>query len=175
MKLKANPFMKSLTALVLAIVATALPAAVASSGEIQPFVRGSWKAIRAAHAGRLVAVHFWGVTCGPCRVEMPVLGRFLKERPDLNLVMINADLVPDAPEAVAAMLTESGLAGVENWIFADAFVERLRFEVSPRWQGEIPLTILVARDGSTTTLEGVADPDTLRRWLDAQKSSSANP
>jgi thiol-disulfide isomerase/thioredoxin len=174
MKLKAKLLMKPLTALVLAIVASALPAA-ASSGEIQPFVRGSWKAIRDAHAGRPVAAHFWGVTCGPCRVEMPLLGRFLKERPDITLVMINADLVPDAPEAVAAMLAESGLDGVENWVFADPFIERLRFEVYPRWQGEIPLTILIARDGSTTTIEGVADPDILRRWFDAQKSSAANP
>jgi hypothetical protein len=36
------------------------------------------------------------------------------------------------------------------------FVERLRYEVDPKWQGEIPLTLLIAADGTTTYLEGVA-------------------
>jgi thiol-disulfide isomerase/thioredoxin len=155
-------------ALIGALVATAFPAALGSAapGELHPFGRGSWKAIRAAYAGRPVVVHFWGVTCGPCRVEMPRLGKFLKERPDLNLVMINADLVPDAPEAISAMLSETGLAGAENWMFSDGFVERLRYEVDPKWHGEIPMTVLIARDGSTTTVEGVADLDAIRHWLD---------
>ena len=26
-------------------------------------------------------VHFWGVTCGPCKVELPLLGKFMKEHP----------------------------------------------------------------------------------------------
>ena len=34
---------------------------------------------------------------GPCRIEMPNWGKLLEERPDLNLVVINADLVPNEP------------------------------------------------------------------------------
>jgi thiol-disulfide isomerase/thioredoxin len=174
LKFKAKSVIQ-LAALLLATMASALSAATGATGEVQPFGRGSWKAIRAAHAGSPVVMHFWGVTCGPCRVEMPVLGRLLKERPDLDLVMINADLVPDAPEAVAAMLAETGLAGAENWMFADGFVERLRYEVDPRWQGEIPMTVLITRNGSTTKIEGAADPDAIRRWLDSQMLSATKP
>jgi thiol-disulfide isomerase/thioredoxin len=141
----------------------------ATEGELHPFKRGSWQEIRRAHAGQPIVVHFWGLTCGPCRVEMPKWGRLLQERPDLKLVVIDADLIPNAAGLVSEMLVKTGLAGAENWIFADDFVERLRFEIDPRWRGEIPMTLLIARDGKTTTIEGVADPAQVRSWLDAQK------
>jgi thiol-disulfide isomerase/thioredoxin len=140
-----------------------------AAGDLNDFGRGSWKAIRQAHAGRPVVVHFWGVTCGPCRVEMPEWGKFLKERKDLDLVMINSDLVPDAPDAVRAMLAQNGLSDAENWIFNDGFVERLRYEIDPQWQGEIPRTVLIGRDGASATIDGVADLNVIRAWLDAQR------
>jgi len=159
---------------ILAAAALALPDAIgsASPGELHEFVRGSWKAIRHAHAGRPVVVHFWGVTCGPCQVEMPRWDKLLHERADLELVTVNADLVPDDPGAVSNMLAETGLAGAENWMFNDGFVERLRFEIDPQWQGEIPLTVLIGRDGGTTTIEGVVEPDVIRTWLDGQVQAS---
>ena len=144
---------------------------VAPADELRPFVRGSWADIRKSHAGRPTVVHFWGVTCGPCRVEMPVWGKLLQERPDLDLVVINADLVPNEPGAVRAMLAQTGLARAENWTFGDGFVERLRYEIDPQWQGDIPRTLLLARDGSITVIEGVADPADIRTWLDEQARS----
>jgi hypothetical protein len=87
---------------------------------------------------------------------------------DLKLVMINADLVPNAP-GVSAMLAQTGLAAAENWMSTDDFVERLRYEIDPRWQGDIPRTLLLARDGSTTVIEGPADLAAARAWLDAQR------
>jgi thiol-disulfide isomerase/thioredoxin len=140
----------------------------AGANELHQFVRGSWNDIRKAHAGKPTVIHFWGVTCGPCRIEMPNWGKLLVERPDLNLVVINADLVPNEPAAVTAMLAETGLTAAENWTFGDGFVERLRYEIDPQWRGEIPRTILIARDGSTTVIEGVADLDHVRAWLDGQ-------
>ena len=68
----------------------------------------------------------------PCRVEMPRWSELLRERPDLRLVVIHADLVPGEAKAVSAMLAQIGLAGAENWMFSDGFVERLRYEVDPQ-------------------------------------------
>ena len=148
-------------------------AAMSSAATDAPhaFGRGSWKGILEAHAGRPTVVHFWGLTCGPCRTEMPGWGKLLQERSDLNLVVINADLVPNEPGAVSAMLAQTGLAAAENWTFDDSFVERLRYEIDPRWQGDIPRTLLIARDGATTVIEGVADLDNVRAWLDGQTRS----
>ena len=141
----------------------------AATDGLRPFVRGSWQDIRKAHAGRPMVAHFWGVTCGRCRTEMPQWGKLLSERPDLGLVVINADLVPNEPSAVSAMLAQTGLAAAENWTFADDFVERLRYEIDPQWRGEIPRTMLIARDGTKTVIEGVADLARVKTWLDAQQ------
>jgi thiol-disulfide isomerase/thioredoxin len=160
----------SLAALIGAIVLHSLTFAAAA--DIHTFGRGSWQEIRKAYAGEPLVVHFWGVTCGPCRSEMPQWGRLLAERSELHLVTIDADQVPNAPTAVQAMLNESGLSSrAENWIFNDDFVERLRYEIDPQWQGEIPRTLLIAADGTTTTLEGVADFAEITAWLDAQPAA----
>ena len=64
------------------------------------------------------------------------------------------------------------MAPAENWLFSDGFVERLRFEIDPAWQGEIPRTLLIARDGTVTTIEGSAEIPDLEKWLDRQKVAS---
>jgi thiol-disulfide isomerase/thioredoxin len=139
---------------------------------LKPFVRGSWQQMLRAHAGRPTLVHFWGVTCGPCKVELPLLGQFMKEHSELDVVMISADLVPNLEVPTRTMLQKAGLASAENWIFSDGFVERLRFEIDPAWQGDIPRTLLVARDGTVTTIEGSAEIPDLKKWLDQQKVAS---
>ena len=136
--------------------------------EIRPFERGSWQAIRQAHAGRPTLVHFWGVTCGPCKVELPELGQFAKAHPGIDVVMIDADLVPNTPAAVRTMVSQAGLAATENWVFGDTFTERLRYEIDPKWQGDIPRTVLIGRDGSARAIEGSATAADLEKWAKAQ-------
>lgn len=143
-----------------------------SEPALKPFVRGSWQQMLRAHAGRPTLVHFWGVTCGPCKVELPLLGQFMKEHSELDVVMISADLVPNLEVPTRTMLHKAGLASAENWIFSDGFVERLRFEIDPAWQGDIPRTLLVARDGTITTIEGSAEIPDLKKWLDQQKPAT---
>ena len=161
---------KWLLPVVLALALSSGSIGSAATDGVRQFVRGSWQDIRKAHAGRPTVVHFWGLTCGPCRTEMPAWGNLLRERHDLDLVVINADLVPNEPGAVSAMLAQTGLAPAENWTFGDGFVERLRYEIDPQWQGDIPRTLLIARDGSVTTIEGVADLNEVAGWLDRQRA-----
>jgi thiol-disulfide isomerase/thioredoxin len=147
-----------------------LLSAPASGGpaDLRPFGRGSWQDILRSHAGRPTIVHFWGVTCGPCKVELPLLGTFMKDHPAIDMVTISADLVPDLPDATRSTLEKSGLSEAENWIFDDGFVERLRFEIDPGWQGDIPRTMLITREGVMTTLEGSADMAEVGKWSDRQ-------
>jgi thiol-disulfide isomerase/thioredoxin len=146
--------------------------ASAPTDDLHAFVRGSWKQLREEHAGHPLIVHFWGVTCGPCRAEMPQWGQFLKQHPGLPLVTIDADLVPNDASDVKSMLAQSGLSGAENWMFDDDFVERLRYEIDPHWQGDIPRTILIAGDGNTTTIEGVADFAKVYAWWTHQAAAA---
>jgi thiol-disulfide isomerase/thioredoxin len=150
------------------LAATLFAPQLHAEGKLRAFERGSWQAILHAHAGRPTMVNFWGVTCGPCKIELPLLGQLMKENPGLDVVTVDADLVPNLPDATASMLEKAGLSSAENWMFNDGFVERLRYEIDPGWSGELPRTVLVAADGSSTVLPGVADLSKVRTWLDAQ-------
>jgi thiol-disulfide isomerase/thioredoxin len=140
--------------------------------QLRPFVRGSWQDVLRWHAGRPTLVHFWGVTCGPCKVELPVHGQFMKDHAAIDVVTISADLVPNLPGATRSMLDTAGLWSAENWIFSDGFVERLRFEIDPTWQGDIPRTILISREGAITTIEGSVEMKDLEKWSDQQRPTT---
>ena len=154
--------------LVLALGLSAATALRAADADPIPFERGSWATLTAEHAGQPTIIHFWGLTCGPCIVEMPKWGKLLAERPDMHLVLVAADPLPQSPEKVNDAVQRAKLDGAESWSFADRFYERLRFEIDPAWNGELPRTLLISADGSRTVLPGVADLSTVRKWLDAQ-------
>ncbi|MFB9267916.1 TlpA family protein disulfide reductase [Bradyrhizobium erythrophlei] len=154
------------------ILLATLPSGLASEdGALRPFERGSWRQLLRAHAGHPTLVHFWGVTCGPCKVELPQLGQFMKDHPGIDMVTVSADLVPDLPAATRSMLDRAGLSSAENWIFGDGFADRLRLEIDPAWQGDIPRTMLIARDGTITTIEGSTEMTDLQKWSDAQAAT----
>lgn len=136
-----------------------------------PFERGSWAKLSAAHAGQPTVVHFWGLTCAPCLVEMPQWAELKKVRSDMRLVLVAADPVPQDPERLKAALSRFGLDKVESWWFTDRFYERLRYEIDPHWAGELPRTMMIDRTGKVTVLPGVADLAQVRQWLDAQSKS----
>lgn len=140
--------------------------------ELRPFERGSWQQLLHSHAGRPTLVHFWGVTCGPCKIELPELGEFMNHHPAVDIVTISADLVPNLSTATRSMLQDAGLSSAENWIFSDGFAERLRFEIDPAWQGDIPRTMLISRVGEITTIEGSAEIAALEKWSDEQAASA---
>ncbi|MGJ4893277.1 TlpA family protein disulfide reductase [Bradyrhizobium sp. HKCCYLRH3099] len=140
----------------------------AAPPSLKPFERGSWREVLRSHAGRPTLIHFWGVTCGPCKIELPQLGKFMADHPEIDVVTVSADLVPNLDAATQAMLDKAGLAGAENFIFNDGYAERLRFEIDPSWQGEIPRTILVSRDGAMSTIEGSAEISDLDKWWSEQ-------
>jgi thiol-disulfide isomerase/thioredoxin len=140
--------------------------------QLKSFERGSWQQLLRSHRGHPTLVQFWGVTCGPCKVELPLLGEFMKGHPAIDVVTVSADLVPDLPGATRSMLQKSGLSAADNWIFSEGFADRLRFEVDPVWQGDIPRTFLISRDGAITTIEGSAEIAELEKWSDAQLAAA---
>lgn len=96
----------------------------------------------------------------------------MKGHSAIDVVTISADLVPDLPGATRSMLEKSGLGSAENWIFSDGFVERLRFEIDPRWQGDIPRSMLISSEGTITTIEGSAEMADLEKWSAQQLAKS---
>ncbi len=145
-----------------------LPPGPGQAATLKPFVRGSWTELQQSHRGQPVIVHFWGLSCAPCLAELPHWGDLLRDRPGLDLVTVAADPVPEDPNRIRATLERDGLAPAEDWIFADSFLERLRFEVDPDWAGELPFNVLITSDGKTTSKAGTVDFGAIRSWLDGQ-------
>lgn len=128
------------------------------------FVSGSMSTILREHAGKPMLVNFWSISCPPCREEMPVLARFMRENPQVDIVTIATDDIAEQ-DAVVDALHSSTLATADNWIFAEEFAEALRYEVDPTWYGEMPRTYLYASDGRRETIAGKVTPNTLQTWL----------
>lgn len=142
-----------------------LASAAAQSADLQSFGRGSWSKLRAAHDGQPTVVHFWGLTCAPCLVEMPEWGKLRAERPDMRLVMVAADPVPQDPTRVSEMLARADLGKAENWAFTDRFNERLRYEIDPAWAGELPRTLLFDGKGGRRAVSGALTEAQVREAL----------
>ena len=99
---------RAVLAAIFLVVSLASAPAAETPSELKPFGRGSWQEIQRAHAGRPTIVHFWGVTCGPCKVELPLLGQFMKENGAIDMVTISADLVPNLPRRRARCWKKPG-------------------------------------------------------------------
>jgi thiol-disulfide isomerase/thioredoxin len=124
----------------------------------------------AEHAGHPVITHFWGLTCGPCLAELPKWGQFAATHPNVRLVVIAADPMPQPPDQLAATLDRAGLSKAESWAFDGAFPARLYFEVDASWQGELPRTTLLDPRGGQTTWLGATHFPRINTWLASQAS-----
>ena len=139
-------------------------AAAAPAAELRPFVSGSMQEIRAAHTGRAFILALWSLECPHCAAELTQLARLRHDHPQLPLVLVSTDS-PAEHEAVMAALRRHGLHSVETWLFADAFVERLRYEIDPRWTGELPRAYLFDAAHAVRAHSGPVPEGELQRWL----------
>ncbi len=134
------------------------------AAELAPFGRGSFAALRAEAAGAPLVVHFWALSCAPCLAELPGWARLARAHPGMRLVLVNTD-PPEAEPQVKRMLDRMGVGRLRSLIFADRFTARLRYEMDPSWQGELPRTDLVAPDGRVTPVLGMLARPALEAWL----------
>ncbi len=139
--------------------------------DIRPFDAGSLEKIVAAHKSRPFVVAFWSLTCPPCREELALLGDVFQGESARDLVLVSVD-APEESAAIATVLAQHRLAGVEAWVFADAFTERLRYAIDRQWQGELPRTYLHGADGTVQAVSGRLSPQKLRQWIERQTTSA---
>jgi hypothetical protein len=159
---------------VLMLAAICSPAlGAAPQDALHPFVRGSWAQLLKAHHGKSIVVHFWGLTCGPCLAELPNWTAERKKRADLDLVLVDSSPFGDDPNQVRAALKKDNLLNAENWLFADSFEERLRYEIDPHWHGEMPYTLMIGRDGKVAFVTGLMNFTQLNSWLDKEAKKAS--
>ena len=152
----------------LALVGIESFAADAKGAASRVFTSESFAQIRARHAGQALVVHLWGMTCGPCLVELPKWGELHRKRPGMHLVLIQVDQTP--PGASEQTLRSAGLRKAESWSIASELDEFVRAGIDPKWRGEMPRTLLISPAGEITRIAGVADLGQVTRWLDSAEA-----
>lgn len=146
----------------LAVLFAALLATPAFA-DIQPFTTGSLDTITAQRAGRPFVLVLWSVDCAPCMRELRMLGDLGRQQPAFEYVLIATDEA-GALADVRHTLKNFGLEQADNWIFADSFHERLRYQIDANWFGELPRAYLYDRDHNRTAVSGALKPEQLSEW-----------
>lgn len=121
--------------------ATALPS---SPVLVTPLDAEGLVALLANPSDRLRVVNFWASWCGPCTDELPMLDALSRERPDVDVVLVNLDHPSDGPW-VAAFAGSIGLTLPVRHLSVDDSRAVLR-AVVPGWPDLVPVT-LVAEPG----------------------------
>jgi thiol-disulfide isomerase/thioredoxin len=133
----------------------------------RPFDAHSLQAIRAAQAGKPFVLAFWSVHCPPCREELAHWGAWSRRHPGVRFVLVGTD-GPEERELAASALARHDLDRVETWAFADAYAERLRWSVDPKWRGELPRTYFYDAGHRAEARSGRVDTAWVEAWLAKQ-------
>ncbi len=102
----------------------------------------------AREKGRVVLVNFWATWCAPCREEFPDLARLDRAYVGrgLRVLGVSTDFARQAP-AVKKFLAEQK-PGFPNYRKKNGDDEQFIDAVDKSWGGELPFSVLYARDGT---------------------------
>jgi thiol-disulfide isomerase/thioredoxin len=156
-----------LAALFSATDGVAAPDTPQLAGEVD--VQGYTAAI-AKQKGRVVLVNFWATWCVPCREEYPDLTRLEKAYRGKGLSVVGISI--DSAKDLAAV--DKFLAKMKpdfpNYRKASGGDDQIFIEsVDKGWGGELPFTVLYARDGKKAkVLSGKQSYDTFEAAVKEQ-------
>jgi hypothetical protein len=75
----------------------------------------------------------------------------MKKNPSLAVVFVEVD---QAPEKVVRHYIENGaISQATQRISTSSFDEYFRYEIDPKWMGELPATFLILSDGQRIRIE----------------------
>ncbi len=150
------------------LAALALLAALSAGGaQAQPlaeFTATSMKDIQARPASTPFVLAFWSLSCAYCPDELATLGALVRRHGPVGIVLVSTD-TPEDRAAIVATLKRHGLSGAEAWVFADPFVERLRYAVDPHWHGELPRTYFMRGGHVERAVSGLVDKSEIEAWI----------
>ncbi|MDP6652171.1 MAG: hypothetical protein QGF90_08715 [Gammaproteobacteria bacterium] len=93
-----------------------------------------------------------------------MMGKILQLNPDLPFVLISTDSI-EPREFSEEFLEDFQLSEIESWMFADSFVERLRFSIDPNWYGELPRSYFFDANHEMDAHSGIMSQELLTEWF----------
>jgi thiol-disulfide isomerase/thioredoxin len=128
-------------------------AQASSPVSLQSFDIGSFEQIVVDKNKQDHLVILWSFDCPPCITELGRISELHQQFPDYQLTLINTDAV-DEQVRVKKILQRFDLAGLDNWGFANSDEEKLRYDIDPRWYGDLPRSYFFPLQGKIKRLRG---------------------
>ena len=129
-----------------------------------PFTHATLEEIKNEYLGREFLLGLWSIDCPPCLVELELMAKVLKSRPDLPYVLVSTDSI-DLQATAAEYLEDFGLEGRRSYMFADSLTERLRYSIDPSWYGELPRSYFFEANHSFQAHSGIVSDELLAQWF----------
>ena len=155
--------MKKLLLSVLLAWATLSAAGEALATDLKPFTAQSMGEIESRYRQQPFLVALWSVTCQPCMHELTMLGEWRRQNPEIPLILIATDGLEHSA-AIEEKLAQLGLGMVDNWVFAESYVEKLRYNIDPAWHGELPRSYFYSPSSKRIALSGAITRDQIESW-----------
>ncbi len=125
----------------------------ASAVDLQSFEIDSFEQIVNAKNQQDHLVILWSFDCPPCIKELEKISDLHQQYPEYQLTLINTDSV-DEQIRVKKLIEQYNLAGLDNWGFANTDAEKLRYDIDPRWFGDLPRSYFFPLQGKVKRLRG---------------------
>lgn len=146
--------MKPLILLVISILMLSSTSVLANQVvNVQSFEVGSFEKIVNSKSERDHLVVLWSFDCPPCIKELQKISDLHQQFPEYELTLINTDAV-DEQARVKKVLQQYDLTGLDNWGFAHGDENKLRYDIDPRWFGDLPRSYFFPLQGKTKRLRG---------------------
>ncbi len=99
------------------------------------------------HPGKARIVNFWAMWCQPCIAELPSLGAFAAQRPDVELVLVNLDLA-SRRDRIVGFAGQRGVGGARLLTLDSSDPVSAIARAVPGWPNAIPVTWVFRADGT---------------------------
>ncbi|MSP97311.1 MAG: hypothetical protein EXR29_08840 [Betaproteobacteria bacterium] len=93
-----------------------------------------------------------------------------KQYPRIAIALVATD-PPEERATIERFLARYNPGAVERWVFADEFMERVRYAVDPSWRGELPKTYFYDAGHRVAARSGTLDLQWVERWYALQTKS----
>jgi len=136
----------------------------AQADNFKAFTADSFQEIKSSYEGEEFLLGLWSVDCPPCLVELEFMGKLLELNPNLPYVLVSTDPI-EQREYSQEFLEDFGLTEMESWMFADSFVEKLRFSIDANWYGELPRSYFFDNEHEMKSHSGIISRELLSDWF----------